>query len=258
MQYTEKVSLGNNVTLVDMVIVIIRRRRLFFSVFALILLSGFFLAAFLPGQYEYVSLIKVAHKGNQTQIEPPEVSEEAFNSRWLPEMEEQYAAEFSSKPQFNVQFSYPNSTGLIRIATKGRQKYAENVQYFHQGLLKKISEHQQALVKRERNRINRQIETASEAISELSQQDIIPEAAAIMMETRSALKIALEGIEEPHTFLTGRQSSEPVGPHRNFIFSVAIILGLVLAIFTVVLAEFISAVRDKLTSGYVESPDVGE
>lgn len=253
--FAEGGSASKDVTPVDMVVTMFCRRRLFFSVFALVLLGGGVLAVLLPSEYEYVSLIQTAQKGNQTQLELPEVSIEAIKNRWLPEVKVQYAAEFSSNPPFSLTFSHPSSTGLVRIETRARQKYAEDVLYVHQALIDKFNAHQQALVTREMERIERQIESTSEVISELLQQAVISKAVGMIIERRTNLELALEGFAKPKVLLVGQQSLEAKGPHRTFIFAVAIVFGLAFAVFMVILAEFVSVVRAKLASGSITSWD---
>lgn len=253
--FAEGESSTKGVTPVDMVAAMLCRRRLFLSVFALVLLGGGFLAALLPNEYEYVSLIQTALKGNQAQLELPGVSIETIKSRWLPEAKAQYAAEFSSNQPFSLTFSHPGSTGIVRIETRARQKHAEGVQYVHQALIDKFNAHQQALVTREMGLIERQIESTGEVISELLQQAVIPEAAGMIIEKRTNLELALEGLAEPRVLLVGQQSLEAKGPHRTFIFAVAIVFSLAFAVFMVILAEFVSVVRAKLASGSITSSD---
>ena len=239
---------SDEISLVDLVATFIRRRRVFYAVFITVTLAGLAYAVWMPDEYEYGSLIQIAQKDSGEFVQPPETTIATLESRWLPEVQTIYREKQGRKLPFDVSFNNPESTGLIRFsssATKGEKK---TVGAAHSALISSVKEHQNVLIKRERQSLKRQIESLGSTIEALKGEKETGESIASAIERRSKLEGKLEGLQGVDVLVTSRQSAEKIAPKRSLIMVLAVLLGGMLGVFVAFMSEFAATVREHLAS----------
>lgn len=236
------------ISLVDLAAIFIRRRRVFYVVFAMITLGGFAYAVFAEETYRYTSLLHVAEKGSGKYIEGPLTTIATLENRWLPEQEALFRAEADEKLPFNVSFSNPEETGLIRIISEASPDDKDAVESIHQNLIEQIQKRQSALLAREKSSLQSRLESVGRAIETLQGSQDSGTAIAEAFERKVELEGELEALKETEVLAVNRQSADKTGPNRVLILALALTLAGIFGIISAFLAQFGSLVRSALDS----------
>lgn len=239
-------SYDDEISLVDLASTFLKRRRIFYLVFLVFLGAGVLYAMLLPEKYDYVSLFRLAEKEPGNFIEKPAAVMATLENRWLPDIEALYQAEQDQSIPFEVRFSNPENTGLIRIVSEGTPAQEEEIKRVHSQLIEKLEQTQSVAVSRLQERLERQIESLSSTIDKLEDSWDAGVALAETVEKRLSLEAVLSSIQPAEQLALNRQSMERKGPARSLIVVLAAMLGLMGGIFLSFFAEFVSRVRANL------------
>ena len=245
-QYDDEISL------VDLAATFIRRRKIFYVVFVVITLGGLAYALLAAETYQYTSLLHVAEKNSGKYIEAPATTIATLENRWFPEQETIFRAETDNKLPFTVSFSNPEETGLIRFVSEAGADSKSDVERVHRNLIDNIKERQSALVEREKQSLQNQIESVERAIETLQGGEDTGAAIAEAFERKVNLESDLEGLKAPEELVVSRQSADKTGPTRSLIVILAAVLGGMLGVFMVFFVQFAALVRSELTEETAE------
>lgn len=237
----------NEISLVDLATTLIRRRRIFYLVFVLFTGGGIAYALLATDTYEYVSLIEAASKSGDEAVEESATTIATMESRWLPEFQSIYRAESDRRLPFELSFSSPENTRLVRLRTETSQENARIVEEAHTSLIENVKNSQNAQIERERKSLERQIESLNNVVDSLRRQEDSGEAMAAAIQKLVSLESDLESLEPLEVLVVSRESAEPFGPDRRVIVVLAILLGGMMGIFLAFMAEFSNAVRLKIS-----------
>jgi LPS O-antigen subunit length determinant protein (WzzB/FepE family) len=242
---------SDEISLVDLAATFIRRRRVFYVVFLLCTLGGLAYALFTPEKFDYVSLVQLAEKDSKTLIQTPETVIATLEARWLPEQQVLHYAENASKLPFDVSFQNTEDTALIRFTTGTTAKQKQLVEKVHAALIAKLNQHQGNLIRIEQARINAQIKSLTTVIDSMAVKTTDGDGSALSaaIQKKSELENALQNLGNLDVIVSARQSIEKTGPKRSLIVALAVVLGLMLGIFVVFMAEFGASVK-KTVGGY--------
>lgn len=238
---------SDEISLVELVATFIRRRRVFYIVFIFVSLAGLAYALLAEDEFEYVSLIEIAKKDSRTFFQSPETTMATLESRWLPEVQTIYHAKHDKKLPFQVSFSNPESTGLVRLTTNAPEAAGEDIEAVHSSLINSVKDHQSALVESERLGLERQIESLGDVIDSLKGSDS-GDAIAEAVERRSELEGNLERLQGVEVLVINRQSADKTAPKRSLIIVLAILLGGMLGVFSAFMSEFVVSVKEHIAS----------
>lgn len=234
------------ISLIDLAIIFIRRRYIFCAVFFAIASLGAVYALTASAQYEYVSLIELAESRGGESLESPSSIIATLNNRWLPDVVAHYSSENTDKLPFEVVMSNPENTGLIRILSRAGESRADLVRKIHSSLIKDVSERQAHLLDMEKKRLQRQIDSLDGILKELEGQQGAGEAMAKTIEKRAELDGQLQGLRPMDVVVVSRQSNDRKGPGRAIIIMLSLVLGIMLGMFSVFMAEFVKRVELKM------------
>ncbi|GGE57748.1 hypothetical protein GCM10011533_07830 [Streptosporangium jomthongense] len=244
---SQRPEYSDEINLVDLVATFIRRRMVFYVVFAFVTLAGLAYALLAEAEYEYVSLIQIAQKDNGSYFQSPETTVATLENRWLPEVKTAYYANHDKNLPFEVSFSNPESTGLIRFTTSAPDEANEDVSAAHSALIKGVKDHQGALVESEKLSLERQIKSLEDVLETLKGKDA-GEAIASAIERRSNLEGKLERLQNLEVLVTSRQSAHKIAPKRVLIVVLAIMLGGMLGVFLAFMSEFAASVKSHIAN----------
>ena len=239
---------SDEISLVDLVATFIRRRRVFYAVFVAVTLAGLAYALLTPNKYEYVSLIQVAQKDETRFIQPPKTAIATLENRWLPEVQTAYRAKYDKKMPFEVAFSNPDDTGLIRFNSSTIGENSKAVEAAHKTLISKVSDYQGRLIKTEQASLKNQIQSLERTVDLLKGEKETGEAIAGAIEKRSRLELELEGLDEVEVLVTSRQSPGRIAPKRSLIMVLTAFLGAMLGVIVAFMSEFAVSVREHLAN----------
>ncbi|MEX0606037.1 MAG: Wzz/FepE/Etk N-terminal domain-containing protein [Marinobacter sp.] len=242
----------DEISLVDLAATFIRRRRIFYAVFVLVTLAGLAYALLAAEKYQFSTLIQVAEKNPGRYLEAPESTIATLENRWLSEQQTLFRAETDRSLPFDVTFSNPENTGLIRFVSEAAEESESEVEQVHKALIEKIEQRQNALVERERKSIQRRIESVTRSIETLQGGTDTGAAIAEAFERKVELESDLESLKSPEVLVVSRQSADKTGPARTLIVALAIMLGGMAGIFLAFFAQFAASVRSHLADGSTE------
>ena len=237
----------DEISLVDLASTFLKRRRIFYVVFLVTLAAGILYAVLMPEKYDYVSLVQLAEKDAGNFIEKPATVIATLENRWLPEIEATYRAEHDRSIAFDVIFSNPENTGLVRIVSQAVPASADDVKRIHSQLIEKLEQTQSIAVSTLKSNLERQIESLTSTINRLEGAQDVGAAIADAVNKRLSLEVLLHSIQPAELLVLNRQMAERKGPARSLIVFLAAMLGLMGGIFLSFFAEFVSLVRTNLS-----------
>ncbi|SFH70256.1 Wzz/FepE/Etk N-terminal domain-containing protein [Modicisalibacter xianhensis] len=241
-------SSSDEISLVDLVVLLVRRWKLMLAVFAMTLLAAIAVALMWPTTYTYTSLYAIAETQDdegkakpleaanallarlRLQIQPSEVRQLLADKRWhqLP---------------FDLSFSQPQGTGLIALTTQAQESQQEAVEQLHRELLDALAHTQQTLVERTERSLTYRLEALRSAIQQVGVVDGNLTAAV------SRLEAQLTALQAGEVSQLAVRSLEPQGVSAWLVVVAGVLAGLVLAIVAAFGSHFSGAVRQRLTHG---------
>lgn len=239
----------NEITIVDLAAIFIRRRRIFYIVFVLIIGLGVAYALLATEKYEYLSLVEAAGQEGGDPIEKPATTIATLESRWLPETQSVYQAENNQHLPFELEFSNPENTNLLRLRTVAAKANADTVQEIHNSLIDKVRASQNSRIERKKNSLAQQIESLEKVAESLSGQPGTGEAIAAVIQERVSLESNMNQMTPVEVLVVSRESADKNGPDRLLIVIVAVLLAGTLGVFLAFMAEFVSVVRVRIAEG---------
>lgn len=236
----------DEISLVDLTSIFLKRRRIFYIVFLVVLMTGILYAMLTPEKYDHVSLFKLAEKGAGGYVEEPATVIATLENLWLPEIEATYVAEHDQPMPFDVIFSNPENTGLVRIVSEATPAESDHVGQIHTPLIEKLEQTQSIAVSILKSNLERQIKSLTSTIDRLEGGRDAGAAIADAVNKRLSLEMRLHSIQSAELLVLNRQMAERKGPGRSLIVVLAAMLGLICGIFLSFFAEFVSLVRTNL------------
>lgn len=243
-QYNDEISL------VDLATIFVRRRRVFYTVFAAVILAALGYALFLAGEAkEYTTLVQLGEKvegGSRQPLERPATVIATMQTRWLPQQQGFYAELNSTKMPFRVEAENPKDTSLIKLTSTTSPEHAEAVGKAHQTLVSQIVERQNRLLARDKQALSQRLEYINEYLEQMSGEVAAGLAAAEAVQQRVEIVAELESLQGPEVLVVARESIENKGTSKLLIMVLAGFLGFMLAFLATFTAEFIIKVRAAL------------
>ncbi|KPP99731.1 Wzz/FepE/Etk N-terminal domain-containing protein [Marinobacter sp. HL-58] len=237
----------DEISLVDLATTFIRRRRVFYVVFLATTLAGLAYALLLvPEKYEYVSLYQMAEVDSGKTVEAPATTIATLENQWFPEIQATHRQTEEEKLPFEISFSNPEDTGLIRMVSQASPDNAALVEETHEKLIDQIKERQHALLSREKQSLENRIEAIDRAVESLQGGEDTGSAIAEAYDKRVDLEGKLEGLGQGETLVVSRESAERKGTSKTLIVIMAAVLGGTMGVFFAFVSEFIVLVREQL------------
>ena len=240
---------NDEISLVDLASTFLRRRRVFYVVFAAFLAIGLAYALLVPAKYEYVSLVRLAEKGEGEFIRSPSAVIAEMESHRLPELRAEFRAKNDKNLPFDVAFTNPEDTGLLKLSSEAGIPDSATIEKVHSDLIGALQKQQATDVQRVRDQLKNRMESLDATVELLkSAQDAGPSLAAAV-EQRVALEAKLESVKTTEALVVSRQGSEPKGPAKSLVMVLAAILGGMAGVFAAFFMEFAGLVREKMLEG---------
>jgi len=236
----------DEISLVDLASTFLKRRRIFYVVFLVTLVAGILYAILAPEKYDYVSLFKLAEKDAGGFVEKPATVIATLENHWFPEIEATYRAGHDQPVPFDVVFSNPENTGLVRLVSEAEPSESDDVKQIHSQLIERLEQAQSVAVSTLKENLERQIESLASTIDRLETSRDAGVAIADAVNKRLSLEMLLHSIQPAELLVLNRQMAERKGPARSLIVVLAAMLGLMAGIFLSFFAEFVSLVRTSL------------
>lgn len=252
MYQTEKspIHSSDEISLVHLAIIFIRRRIVFYVSLLAIVLIGVAYAVLSSERFEYVTLIQVAEKGGGGFLQDPATTVAILQNRWVPGLESEYSLEHNEKLPFDIKVINPQDTGLLRIATEGTEEQSDLISETHNALTDAVITSQKETLNRRKEALQNQLASLDKVIQSLqsSTEEGASTALSTAIERKTEIQGILDSLRPAEALVISRQGVEPTGPGSALIVLLAAMLGGIVGLFGVFVAEFFSAVRDNLKS----------
>lgn len=240
------------ISVVDLAIILIRRRRLFCVVFLAFTLGGVAYAMLQTETYQYTSLLQVAEKSPANFLEEPSTTIATLENRWLPEQQTAFRTENNRKMPFNVSFSTPEGTGLIRFLSEAPSELDEEVEQVHSNLIENVKERQNATLDREKRSLLSRISSIDRSIETLQGGEDTGSAIAEAFDRKVGLESDLDALNPPEVLVVSRQSAGNTAPAKSLIIILAAVMGAIMGVVTVFCAQFAALIKSKLKEELIE------
>lgn len=242
----------DEISLIDLTKILIRRWKVVVLTFLLVVLGALAYALLQERTYEYVSIYQVAEQAASEEnslgaLETPKAVLAKMQNLYLgPAIREvRQAAELEGLP-FGVSVSNPDDTLLVRVTSEASEANSELVKQLHERLLALIQEDQEALLERNRERLEQQLQGAQQALEAAEQGNVRGDLLAVQISRIAELETRLSQLNEGRVAQVAVQSFEPTGTGRTLILILGILLGGILAIMAAFLTHFSSLVSKSL------------
>ncbi len=134
----------NEISLIDLWLLIVKRKRLFWIIFFLVVAAGLVFALMRPTTHEITSVIEIGHilrNDELTPLESPDSTMAKLKNAYLPNVLKDYEISIPL-----TRFSIPNESNLVIMSTKTEATTMDQVKNIHSELTRLIrSEHSQLL-----------------------------------------------------------------------------------------------------------------
>ena len=271
----------DEISLIDLWLVLVRRKLLIISVFLLCLVLGSGYALTRPLRYEYRTGIEQARTTGFGLLVPVQHSLDLLEKIIIPENEKAIYGELDDGPKTEVETE--KGSYIMTLATVSAQESVERLQKLHQAVATAFAKEQDKELKnalaiqvnplRARVEILRgQIQTFEEELKSLSKTD--QEDSAIrefvvsqqigelrrelaqtrldLVDAESSAKAILDANQGSRILYLAVQSKSPVGPGKQLIIALSVVLGAMLGIMGAFMAEFFQKVAEASQQGKEE------
>jgi uncharacterized protein involved in exopolysaccharide biosynthesis len=251
-QYPQRYD--DEISLVDLATTFIRRRRVFYAVFGGVVILALVYALVLVGEVrEYSTLVQLGEDNNKP-VESPAAVIASIESHWYPALVGEYRASREQNLPFKISVANPENTHLVKLTSEASPELKEEVKKQHQKLVERINERQTELLNRQKQELEQRVTSLKDYLEELSGMDATGEAQAQLIQQRANMLSEIESIttridklKPAETLVIARESLENKGTSKKLILALAIVLGVMLGIFSAFMAEFVSHVRKAMS-----------
>lgn len=238
-------SEDDEISLVDLALIIVRRRRAFYLAFGACLLAGMLYLAFSKPVFQYVSLVQVAASGRGEPLVPPASIIGVLGNQWLPEVRANYQIEHGMFPP-SVAFDNPKDTQLIRIVSEATENQKDAVQAVHERLIGEIRSSQEKLVDQSKKALNRQLDTANRLIDSFNTRSQSSDALAGAIDRKIELENEVSSLSGFKSLVVARKGVFDISPSWVLIIALLGSAGVVFGVLCAFAWEFVLTVRKRL------------
>ena len=244
-------SEDDEISLVDITLLLARHKRLILSVFVLCLLAGLALALTTPRQYDYSHSIEIGGQmlgGRINPFESPQTLQAKLENSFIP----QTLLDFQQKQpedatSFKIKSTIPKDSQIIVLKIKTSEEKAEQARSLLNSIsLKAINDHQR-LYNAIRQNLQSLLNHARAELAALGPDN------GNLAEKKRLLESSIEGyttrlatLQQTRSLSPVLQSAEPTGIGNTLIILISALAGFFLALMSAFLVEFAGRVRQRL------------
>jgi uncharacterized protein involved in exopolysaccharide biosynthesis len=242
-------SAADEISLVDLVMVLVRRKRMIAIITTFIILLGVVTALLIPKSYTLTTSIEIGSQIISDSIKPfesPETLLAKTQHVFIPQaLNEQRQTNPENKGRYKITASIPKSSVIIVLEIKGTEDKAEILKSLLQNITQKaIIDHNRIYDSVRKNIASRLTQATSELQTLKKSNDNETEITTLqnLVETYSS---QLANLRKTREILPPMKSIEPTGTSRKLIVIIAAFAGVFLGVFSAFFAEFIAKIKEK-------------
>lgn len=246
MMNTYTASPSDDVSLVDIAVLLVKRWKLMLAIFLLTMLAIVAFVLLRPANYVYTSLYAVAEtaddQGEFISLEAPEVMLIQMDNMILPAQIRAYVSDNGLQDlPFNVTTGHLEDTKLISLSTEAGKDQAGHIEALHQQVLDAIAAEQMDLVERTRASLERRLSVIQKTVNFAGVDiDEHPELISRIVGELAALRPGeIKQVATP--------SMQPDDISAKLLLVIGAILAIGLALMSAFFCHFCMAVRQRLS-----------
>jgi len=248
-----EINSGDEINILDLLIVIVKRKNLFFIILLLCSLLGASFALYKPQVFVFSSYIEIGimtQGGGFTPIEEPATVLEKINLVYAPLVVAQYLETNSDKnsiPELAV--SLVKESSIIELTIKGIEDKKEIYFNFLNQISDKVTQQHKQKISVSFKNLELLKSKIEDNVAKLDSQRGLTDEEKFRL--KKAYDTELAGVEikmvnskETKVIVKPMQSIKPVGQKKELIMIVSIVAGVFLALFAVFVFEFMERFRN--------------
>ena len=242
-------SSDDEISLVDLAMVLIRRKRMIAVIAAFIILLGVIAALSVPKSYTFASSIEIGSQiigGADKPFESPQTLLAKIQHVFIPQvLNEQRQTDTENKEKYKIKASIPKSSVIIVLEIKGTEEKAALLKSLLQSITKKATLDHSRINESVRKNITSRLKQATSALQMLKNSNGNETEVATQQNLIEVYSSQLANLRETLEILPPMKSIEPTGTSKKLIIIISAFAGVFLAVFSAFFAEFIAKIKEK-------------
>ena len=183
----------DEISLIDLVSILVRRKKTLYWVFSLIVLLGVTAAFVLPKKYTYSTSIEIGQrvvKGEVKLIDEPETLLAKINKSYIPlALQTYYKTNSDDEKIYNIEANIPKKSQIIFLSIKGTEEEENALEFLSIEVVKNVVSDHARLINIIKKNYELQFETIENEIQSVEQQALIYKADLQRLEKNTELVI---------------------------------------------------------------------
>lgn len=245
-------SASEEISLIDIAMILIRRKVLVVSVFIVFIALGVASSLFIPKIYTFSTTIEIGShiiNGSVRLFETPQALMAKLEHSYIPQTLIEYKnTHKDEKERYNIKLSVPSGSNITLLEAKGTEDMADTITNLLQLISQKaIQDHKRIYDATKQNFIAAKMQSTSE-LALLNPDNIENtekiQAAKSKIESYNSQLVNLRNTRE---ILPPMRSIDSTGTSKNIIIAISVLAGTFLGIFSAFFAEFMTKIKERST-----------
>lgn len=243
-------SVDNEISLVDLAVVLVRRKKMIAIIITLVLTITVIITILIPNKYTFSTSVEIGSQlidNKPAAFESPETLLAKLQHSYIQQVLSEYRlANPEDKTKYKITVSVPTNSIIIVIETIGIKEDAKILTGLLSNLVKKIiQDHARIFDNIKTNLTSLRNQAKSELDLLSTEKDYQIEKRRLLLSTIEIQESALANLRNTREISTPINTIDPTGPSKMFVIAIAVIMGIIIAVFAAFFAEFITRVKEK-------------
>ena len=243
-------SKDDEISLVDLVMILVRHKALITSIFILCIALGTTKALITSKTYTYSTSIEIGSQiigGSVKHFEAPQALLAKLQHSYIPQTLSEYKQSSpEDKTRHYIKSSVPTGSNITLMEIKGTEDQAGTLKRLLQQTSQKAIQDHSRIFQSVKKSLETRLNQATAHLKSLKNNDT---EAMIAQNSIELLSSQLANLRNTREITLPIRSIEPTGKSLNIIIIISAFIGLFLGIFAAFFAEFLSKVKRKLATG---------
>lgn len=240
----------DEISLIDLVMVLVRRRNLMTIVFVSTIILGTIGALLTPKTYTYSTSLQIGSRVIQGTIEPFESSQTLLAKlqySFIPlTLSNLRSADPDNKKYYNVDATVPINSQIIILEIKGTDDQAPLITQLLRNISKKVTLDHERIYNAIKQNLIALINQAKTELTTLSTKDSDQtDKKQLLHKNIEVYQGELANLQNTHAISSPMKSLEPTGISKRLIVMISIFIGIIIAIIAAFIAEFVQKVKEQ-------------
>lgn len=246
----------DEVSLVDLTVILVKGWKLLLGVFSIIVLLSIAFAWWQPTKYTYASVYQMAIDSEKVQpeegeadnsLEAPEAVLNLTRLDYMPNAIREISREKGFSLPYSVAIEQPEDTLLLVLRSEATPEQQADIERLHQRILQPLVAHQEEQYERKKGFFENKLNSLSESLERLRQaQDSTSGLVATYQAEQGEVSARIAGLGEGEIAQLAAPSERPSNIGSLLIVGIGIVVGAFLAVMAVFFHHFVKLVRKRL------------